>query len=293
VRVSSRPSETQARLLRAIGAALDEDAAAVVREANRIIVTDRDDAIMAALSWAADVRVIWGGDATIERFRRMPIRPHARDVVFPDRHSLAILDVDGVADLSDDDLGRLADGFFNDAYAFDQGACSSPRLLVWRSSSPEAERLAAARARFHEAVQASIERRGYVAETGMAIAKRSLALERAAGVDGAVIAHDSNEATWVLLPGLDGYDRGTCGGGIFFELVSSDLVRDLRGFARAQDQTAVVFGLEPDELRELATALAGRGIDRFVPFGRALEFESTWDGMDLLRELTKRVVVDG
>jgi hypothetical protein len=127
----------------------------------------------------------------------------------------------------------------------------------------------------------------------MAIAKRSLALERAAGVAGAVIEQASNEATWVLLPDLDGYDRGTCGGGIFFEVVSSDLVADLGSFARAQDQTAAVFGLEPDEIRALASGLRGRGIDRFVRFGRALEFESTWDGMDLLSELTKRVVVDG
>src|SRR5688572_1778455 len=170
VRVSSRASDIQRRLVRAIAELLDEPEHEVVRGANRIVVTDRDDHIAAALSATADVRMIWGGDATVARFREHPIRPHARDVVFPDRHSLSILEAERVAALDEPGLARLADGFFNDAYAFDQGACSSPRLIVWRAR-PELDRAVvdASRHRFHEAVGAAIVRRGYVAETGIAI----------------------------------------------------------------------------------------------------------------------------
>ena len=52
------------------------------------------------------------------------------------------------------------------------------------------------------------------------------------------------------------------------------------------------YGLDRDAVHELARELNGRGIDRFVPVGRALEFNATWDGFDLLGEFVKRVVID-
>ena len=45
-------------------------------------------------------------------------------------------------------------------------------------------------------------------------------------------------------------------------------------------------------MRRLARSINGRGIDRFVPIGQALAFGSVWDGLDLLHEFSKRVVVD-
>ena len=60
----------------------------------------------------------------------------------------------------------------------------------------------------------------------------------------------------------------------------------------SRDQTAVCFGLDSDTVRALAAGLNGLGIDRFVPVGQALQFGSVWDGLELLQEFSKRVVVD-
>jgi hypothetical protein len=45
-------------------------------------------------------------------------------------------------------------------------------------------------------------------------------------------------------------------------------------------------------VRDLAERLGGRGIDRWVSMGHALDFGAVWDGYDLLGELTRRVVVE-
>jgi hypothetical protein len=131
-----------------------------------------------------------------------------------------------------------------------------------------------------------------MAETGAAIDKMVLGYRRAAAADGVRYERDSNEATWVELPDLALYDRASCGGGIFFEYVSSQLEADLLSLVQPQDQTAACFGLPHDVARALARRLNGRGIDRWVPIGRALEFNRVWDGYDLLQEFTRRVVVD-
>jgi hypothetical protein len=290
VRLSSRSTRLRDRLTAGIARAFAEPRFEALRRRNRIVLTGHDERVSRAISSVADVRVLWGGNATVERFRGYPLPPRGRDLTFPDRHSIAILDAGAVARATDEEIARLADDFFNDAFWFDQGACSSPRLLLW--VGPAAERADEARRRFHAAVGAAVERRGYVAQTGTVISKLVLAYERAARQDGVRVETASNEVTWVDIPSLQAYDRASCGGGIFFEHVSDDLAADLSALAAPEDQTAACFGLEAAAVRDLARALAGRGIDRFVRMGRALEFGIVWDGYDLLGEFSKRVVVD-
>jgi hypothetical protein len=290
VRLSGRMTDVTRRVLDSVSRVIEEPVFQDVRLRNRLVFASHDDRISRTLSSAADVRVIWGGDATVEHFRVFPLPPRGRDVTFPNRHSLAIIDAAAVGSADDAELAALADGFFNDAYWFDQGACSSPRLVLW--SSPTSELADAPRRRFKAALGAAIRRRGYVAETGAAIDKMVLGYRRAAAADGVRYERYSNEATWVELPDLTLYDRATCGGGIFFEYVSSDLEGDLLTLVGPEDQTAACFGLSTDVALALARRINGRGIDRWVPIGRALEFDRVWDGYDLLQEFTRRVVVD-
>ena len=57
---------------------------------NTVMIQYGHDAeITAAISAIADVRVIWGGDATVNTLRAIPVPPHCKELVFPDRYSLA------------------------------------------------------------------------------------------------------------------------------------------------------------------------------------------------------------
>ena len=290
VRISTRTSDATRRILDAAYLALCDPACDDLRRRNHIVFTGHDDRVSRQLSSVADVRVVWGGDATIEHFREFPLPARGRDVTFPNRHSLAIIDADAVRHADEDELGRLADHFFNDAYWFDQAACSSPRLLIW--VAPLADRAEDSRVRFRDAVDGAIRRRTYEAETGAVLEKMMFGLRFAAVTDGVHYVRDSNEATWVELPDLADYERENCGGGLFFEFVTHDLEEDLVGFLNPTDQTAACYGLDGNIAKRLAQRINGLGIDRWVNIGAALTFGSTWDGYDLLAEFARRVIVD-
>jgi Acyl-CoA reductase (LuxC) len=290
VRITSRVTDPTRRILDAASQLLRDPAFEDLRRRNHIVFTGHDDRVSRQLSSVADVRVVWGGDATIAHFREFPLPPRGRDVIFPNRHSLAIIDADAVRRAEEHELQRLADQFFNDAYWFDQAACSSPRLLIWVAE--DADRAQDARLRFRGAVNDAIRRREYEAQTGAVLEKMVFGLRVAASADGVHYVRDSNEATWVELPDLDLYSREHCGGGLFFEFVSHDLEGDLVGLLRPTDQTAACYGMDRDLVLTLARRLNGQGIDRWVRMGEALTFESVWDGYDLLEEFARRVVVD-
>jgi hypothetical protein len=80
------------------------------------------------------------------------------------------------------------------------------------------------------------------------------------------------------------------GGGLFYD-VRVDALTELIEHVARRDQTLTHFGCEPAELRALAVALNGRGIDRIVPVGQALAFDRHWDGHDLPHSFTRSVAV--
>ena len=291
VRVSERESPVVRLLLSTIGELMTDPRFESVARNNRLVFTGHDDETSAALSSIADLRVVWGGDATILHFRQFPLPVRGRDLSFPDRHSFAILDAEAVATVEDDELAQVADRFFNDAYWFDQGGCSSPRLVIWYD--PDDRWAGPARERFHAAVIQAVTAHGYEAMTGAAIAKMVQSFQ--AIVEQSITSYEAptNEATWLALDDLAEYRRESAGGGIFYEYVSQDLHKDLTLLLTARDQTATYFGIEPDRIKNLARSVNGRGVDRWVPVGRALDFDRIWDGYDLLQEFGKKVAVGG
>ena len=90
-----------------------------------------DEEITAAFCAQADARMIWGGDRTVASVRRLPVKPRCIDVVFPDRYSACLLNGEALQKLDGEELGRLAERFYNDTYLMDQNACSSPQLIFW------------------------------------------------------------------------------------------------------------------------------------------------------------------
>ena len=84
--------------------------------------------------------------------------------------------------------------------------------------------------------------------------------------------------------------REACGGGLFTH-VRADDVTQVGAFGQPHDQTVTHFGLSPAELATLARQAGTRGVDRLVPIGEALAFDTTWDGYDLIGDFLRRVTV--
>ena len=280
VRISERSAAASETILEAMNATL-ADADPVIARTQRMVTYGRDDAITGALSQWCDLRVIWGGDSAVNTIRKQPLRPSARDLTFPDRTSWAALSTTGwrAADPAARDAAVV--GFANDAYWFDQAACSSPRTVFL--VGPDADEV---RAEFLDLLLQVVDRRGWAVDAAMAVEKRVNAYGMAASGAVTSMAFPANAVTELSLATVPDAPRRWIGAGAFpFAQVGSLL--DLVPAMNRQDQTFSHFGFTPAELRAFGMALGGRGVDRIVPFGSALTFGSIWDGYDLPREFTR------
>ncbi|HTJ46704.1 MAG TPA: acyl-CoA reductase [Kofleriaceae bacterium] len=285
VRLSSRASPVVAIVVEHVARLLAEPRFAVIAAGNALVRYGHDLAITRALSAACDLRVVWGGDASVGAIREAALAPHARDLTFPDRFSFAALRAAAVLALDDAALGALGDALANDIFWFDQAACSSPRLIIWvgEGSREAGDRLFPRLAARGAALAAP--------EPAHVMAKELYAARAAA--DGAAIARRRLGAELTVLRADDAarIPRDHPGAGLVWECAVAAL-QDVAPWVIRRDQTLVHFGFAADELRALVASLAGRGVDRLVAPGRALAFHRFWDGHDLAAAFTRLVHVE-
>jgi len=278
VRLSPRAGGAAAATMAALRRVLAQDRFAALREGTAVVSYGHEPEPTAAFSAACDVRLVWGGDATVAALRSVPLGAGAKDLGFGDRFSLAAIDVEAYA-IADRDA--LAAALYADAYPFDQGACASPKLLVWVG---DAERAAAASDDLFSRLERLVSDRLGPLPTGAVTAKLAFAFGAAIDLPVTRVRRPSSALTVVTLATLDGFTREHPGAGLFFEACVPD-VADLARHVTRRDQTICVHGVSPEPL-------AAAGADRVVGFGHALDFDHRWDGMDLLHELTRRAVVE-
>ena len=101
-----------------------------------------------------NVRVIWGGDETIAQIRKSPLPARSFDVTFADRYSIAVINADAL--IKEEKIEKIAEGFYNDTYLFDQNACSAPHLVIWTG---EKQNITEAKHIFWNAVLQEVEKR--------------------------------------------------------------------------------------------------------------------------------------
>ncbi|MBR9971353.1 acyl-CoA reductase [Magnetospirillum sulfuroxidans] len=279
VRLTGQRSALTDSIVAVLARVLAQPAFAVHAAATRLLSWPHDDAAGAALSGLCDLRVIWGGDASIAAIRSHALGPAATEVTFPDRRSLAVFAASAYLSLEPTARDRLIRGFAADLSAFDQMACSSPRLLVW--CGPDAEPAAAD---FRPRLGAVL------AQSEPAIAMRKLVNAARAVLDGPeAVVHRFDAGLLVLK--ADGAEPDHCGGGMLAEW-RIDGLEHLADLLDRRYQTLVHFGFDGDSLRQLARRLNGRALDRMMPVGKALEFASVWDGHDLLRAALRLVWIE-
>jgi hypothetical protein len=283
IRMSSRGAPQSEILLRLMRESL-KHSDQPHRNNTLVVSYGHDSEITKAISMICDVRVIWGGDQTVELIRSVPLAVHAREMTFPDRSSLGVVRADTYLALTAKDRKTLAEKFFNDSYWFDQMGCSSPRLLVWCGNPADSRQASEA---FWAALDDCISAKEFSAPA--AIHMRKLVFSCQSIIDLPVCEYRrSRDSTVLTLESLEKYSREHSGGGLFFN-TRVDRLSDLVPVLARKDQTLTYFGFDAGELKVFATSVNGKAVDRIVPFGQALQFSRYWDGQDLLREFCRIV----
>jgi hypothetical protein len=259
-----------------------------LRDGNRFVTYEHDAEITTALSRWCSHRILWGGDETVANLRPLPLNPHASERVFGSKFSYAIVSAAAYLAADETERAKLAGAFFNDLFWFDQMACSSPQVLFWVGAEEE---FARAVPEFEDRLQREVERREHATPTPNAMQRLTYAFELAARAD--VRVHLEHPGfVGVRVRDSRGLAKETCGGGLIRH-TRLDRVADLVPYASEADQTVTHWGFDVGDLKALAGRIGARGVDRLVPIGEALAFDTVWDGFDLLDDLTRRVAVRG
>lgn len=279
----------QARVILAhVAALLGEQPFRELATMNLFLEYGREQEITVPFSAIADVRIIWGGDATIRTIRTAPLPPRSVDVSFADRYSFCVLGATALADLDQPSLARLIAGFYNDTYFMDQNACSSPRLVVWLGNEGEVSQ---AQERFWGVLGKEVVKRYELAAVS-AVDKFTQVCRDAIELDGLTnLERDGNLLYRLRLHSLSPVledRRGNCG--YFYEYVTTT-IDDLAPIVTSKYQTLTFHGVSKEMLASFVERNRLMGIDRIVPVGSAMDIGLIWDGYDLIRTLSRVIQV--
>ena len=250
----------------------------------RFVQTERDSTALNGLISEAAGLVVWGGDATVRKFRALPKSPGCVEVYFPDRVSSLLVDATGYLSLSDEDARLSARRFFNDTFVVDQNACSSPTTVFWLGDKGNIDQ---AKTRFWSFLEAILGAE-YVLDP-MARINRNLDILHDVTMVGHALKLNTEHDVWRLDdPEVLGLPLRF---GTFLELPITD-VKQVLTYLRPNEQTLTTLGIAPEDVFRGMTA-DGQipNIDRIVPVGSALDISFNWDGKEILAILSRRVQI--
>ena len=255
-----------------------------VRQYVCLIRYERSSKLNDLLSSIADIRIVWGGDATIAELRKSPLKPRASEITFADRYSLAVIDSDKYLELENKD--RIAEDFYNDTYLTDQNACTSPRMVIWMG-----EQKKKAKDIFWAELHKVISKK-YAYRTIQGVNKLTSSYLLAVMNEGVKIENTiDNLIVRVNIPNVSANLMDLKDNSGFFMEYDCDNIMELRNLCDdARCQTIGYIGNSNVFMPLLESGI--KGVDRIVPIGNTMDFDLIWDGYNLYDRMTREIVID-
>lgn len=236
-----------------------------------------------AFSALCNVRVIWGGDMTVDELRQSKIPARTTEITFANRHSIAVIDAD--AYLAEERKDAVIQNFYNDTYYSDQNACTSPRIIFWKG-----DKTAEAKADFWKRVHGLVIEKYSLApvqSVGKLNAMYSVASQKKVKLENSQDMFITRLAVNEIQKDLMDYKYNS---GFYFEK-DIDSLDDIVNVCDIRCQTVTYFGVKEEEFRQFLEESRPIGIDRIVPMGKSMDFALIWDGYDLIRQMSRKVTI--
>lgn len=286
VRVPSKEFDQIELLCKYINQSLDKSKFKDLR--NRIIILryDRKNKINALLSKICDIRIIWGGDQTINELRKYDLSPKSFDLTFSDRYSVALIGARKY--LEHNNKKKISSWFYNDTYLFDQNACTSPNIIFWYGEKDEIQK---ARKLFWNELENILNEKKYLSQPMISMNKLVNFYSQALFNNNIKLTRKSKNRIWIVenskLP--KDIEKFKCSGGYFNETFVNDL-SEISKIVNRKYQTLGYFGIDKKLISSFIKNSDLSGIDRVVPLGRTMDFSLTWDGYNLIETLSRSIV---
>lgn len=291
IRLSSKISNVQLKLLDSINELFEQYSFHIVKDRTLIVTYEHDDFITEQLSAKCDVRLIWGGDQTVQTIRKIPIPPSATELTFRDRFSFCLINAERMITNTIEEIERVANAFYHDSTWFNQLACSSIKLVIWIGDQ---EAIKKASELFWDAFWKISVKAVRTNEVSSSINRLVTGYYLAA--NGATLSipdvhHEKIFPYRIQIETIsDTIKEWHSGEGIYYETCREKLM-DIHDLITDKDQTMASYGFNKSELKEFLFESHVHGIDRIVPIGHSLQFDSTWDGYDLFVYLTREITI--
>ena len=294
IRVSNKEFEEVDIICSVINRILEKEEFTKMKQYICINRYEHSDEITAYLSSLSDIRIIWGGNRTIEQIRSYPIPPRAIEMCFADRHSIAVIDAKNYLEMiQDKDTGEdkakdIAKRFYTDTYYSDQNACSSPRIVIWLGESEEDTKKA--QTVFWDSLEQEVSKR-YEMQPIQAVDKLSMFTELSMNKEGVHLQRKSNKLFIIDLDELSEDVMDYKMGGGYFLQFTTDALSDIIPIMGKYCQTVAVLGIDKKEIVDFVHEYGVRGVDRVVDIGDTMGLEFTWDGYRMIEAMSRVVYV--
>ena len=238
------------------------------------------------LSELSDVRIIWGGDQSIKDIKKISSKVRSKDIIFSNRYSMCVMNSKKFNSINNIEKSKIIFGFYNDAYGFDQNACTSPHLILWlgdKKNNKIAQNI------FWHRLSEYVNKK-YDLDIGLA-AKRHLFIHEEL-INNKFIMNLKNYNNSLYVFKLNKIYKDIYKSfkkfGIFFEYEIKNL-EEVSVINNHKYQTLTYYGFDKNLLRKKSILNYLNFFDRIVPVGKSMEMEYCWDGYNLFTELTRKV----
>ncbi|MDC3355042.1 hypothetical protein OAV82_00345 [Candidatus Pelagibacter sp.] len=237
------------------------------------------------LSDKCQIRIMWGGDNSINQIRESKLNPSAYELTFPDRYSICIIASKQYFDSRNYETEAI--NFYNDTLTFDQNACTSPRLIVWLGSVQENSK---ARKKFWDSFNKILNKRKYLSKESTIIQKikSQYAAAIELGVKNTQLIKNKNVKNTEIKLFPKNLEKFIAPGGFFLEYQCRNL-KSLKNRISSKLQTITTIGITNEEILKKMNALQSKGIYRIVANGRSSDMEIIWDGYEIIFHMSKRI----
>ena len=256
-----------------------------LKMSNLFISYEYDDHITNELISNCDCKILWGSDKTIASMRMIPSKATCKEIIFSDRYSVSLINLNHLSKLNNIAIRNLSYKFYLDSFIFDQNACSSPHLIIWVGKKKEKFYK-----KFWSCLNSEITNKKYFIAT-----EKKMFDKYTKFCELSVLRKEIQESfiegfisRMVIKNIPKDFESFRVGNGFFFEYFIKNL--DQLNFGESKKiQTMTYYGFKKNFLIKFIYKLNFFSIDRIVPIGRAMEFSHLWDGYDLIRSLSKIV----
>lgn len=286
-RLSSRGNDFTQALLRPLSELAQRDATARIMESATLLVgfhRDNQDA-QHALSRSSNVLIAWGGRQALDAISNLPTKPEATKILFGPRTSFALV-FESMLNTSQK-MRAVARRIVADSSVFEQAACASPHSVFVVSDNPNLVEA------FGEFVSAEFKRKvenESLARMDSELLSEILLYRRRRLLDSLAVHAIGGEATVVVSNAHSQLPEPVFGRTL--HILRADSCLELIPYVTEETQSVGLLGT-PAEALLAAELLGSAGVKRFPEIGRMTNFEEPWDGISILRSITRPATLGG